>query len=78
MTDLSKSKCKPCEGGVAPYSAQQAKDMLRQLKGWSIEEAEKWLAPVLNYDPLAAARTVMNATRSRMWTMPTASSRVSS
>ena len=26
-------------------------------KGWSVAEAERWLAPVLNYDPLAAART---------------------
>ena len=24
---------------------------------WSVAEAEKWLAPVLNYDPLIAART---------------------
>src|SRR5207253_11102079 len=26
-------------------------------KGWSVAEAEKWLAPALNYDPLIAART---------------------
>ena len=26
-------------------------------KGWSIAETERWLAPVLNYDPLAAVRT---------------------
>jgi hypothetical protein len=26
-------------------------------KGWTIAEAEKWLAPVLNYDPLVAALT---------------------
>ena len=25
--------------------------------GWTVDEAEKWLAPVLNYDPLIAART---------------------
>jgi 5-methyltetrahydrofolate--homocysteine methyltransferase len=25
-------------------------------KGWSIAEAERWLAPVLNYDPLSVAR----------------------
>jgi 5-methyltetrahydrofolate--homocysteine methyltransferase len=23
-------------------------------KGWTIEESERWLAPVLNYDPVAA------------------------
>ena len=37
METLVKRKCKPCEGGVAPYSAQQAKELLAQLKGWIIE-----------------------------------------
>jgi hypothetical protein len=26
-------------------------------KSWSVAEVEKWLAPVLNYDPMTAART---------------------
>jgi len=37
MTELAKRKCTPCEGGVAPYSAQQANEMLKSLKGWTIE-----------------------------------------
>jgi 4a-hydroxytetrahydrobiopterin dehydratase len=37
MTDLAKRKCKPCEGGVAPFGAQQANEMLKSLKGWIIE-----------------------------------------
>jgi 4a-hydroxytetrahydrobiopterin dehydratase len=37
MSDLAKQKCKPCEGGVPPYTDQQAKEMLKQLKGWIIE-----------------------------------------
>jgi len=50
MTDLSKSKCRPCEGGVAPYTAQQANEMLRQLKGWSIEDGKLVkLYPFANY-----------------------------
>ena len=40
MSDLAKKKCKPCEGGVAPYSAQQAKEMLAQLKGWILEDGK--------------------------------------
>ena len=24
---------------------------MRARKGWTVEEAERWLAPVLNYDP---------------------------
>jgi 4a-hydroxytetrahydrobiopterin dehydratase len=40
MSELAKKKCKPCEGGVAPYNAQQAKEMLGQLKGWIIEDGK--------------------------------------
>jgi len=40
MSELAKKKCKPCEGGVAPYNAQQAKEMLEQLKGWIVEDGK--------------------------------------
>ena len=38
MDVLAKKKCKPCEGGTAPYAVQQARDMLKQLKGWALED----------------------------------------
>ncbi|HUN68814.1 MAG TPA: 4a-hydroxytetrahydrobiopterin dehydratase [Burkholderiales bacterium] len=37
MNGLAKKRCKPCEGGVAPYSAEQATQLLEQLKGWRVE-----------------------------------------
>ncbi len=37
MNDLATRKCKPCEGGVTPYGAQQANEMLKSLKGWILE-----------------------------------------
>jgi 4a-hydroxytetrahydrobiopterin dehydratase len=40
MTQLAKMKCKPCEGGVTPYSAQQAGELLKSLKGWIIEDGK--------------------------------------
>ena len=40
MTELAKRKCKPCEGGTQPYSAQEAKDLLKSLKGWIIEDGK--------------------------------------
>jgi len=40
METLVKKKCKPCEGGVAPFSAQQAGEMLRQLKSWLLEDGK--------------------------------------
>jgi 5-methyltetrahydrofolate--homocysteine methyltransferase len=41
--------------GVGKIERDQVEDYARR-KGWSITEAERWLAPVLNYDPLALAR----------------------
>ncbi len=40
--------------GVGKIERDQVEDYARR-KGWSIEEAERWLAPILNYDPRAAA-----------------------
>ena len=40
MTDLTKKKCKPCEGSVAPYSGPQTTEMLKQLKGWIVEDGK--------------------------------------
>ena len=37
MSELAKRKCKPCEGGVAPYTPEQARELLGQLKGWILE-----------------------------------------
>jgi 5-methyltetrahydrofolate--homocysteine methyltransferase len=41
--------------GVGKIERDQVEDYARR-KGWSVQEAERWLAPVLNYDPLAMAR----------------------
>ena len=40
--------------GVGKIERDQVEDYARR-KGWSIDEAERWLAPILNYDPRAAA-----------------------
>lgn len=50
MEELAKRKCKPCEGGVAPYSPEQAKELLGQLKGWILEDGKLVkLYPFRNY-----------------------------
>ena len=36
--------------GVAKVERDQVEDYAAR-KGWSVEEAERWLAPILNYDP---------------------------
>ena len=50
MTELAKRKCKPCDGGVAPYTAGEAKDLLKSLSGWSVEDGKLVkLYPFSNY-----------------------------
>jgi 5-methyltetrahydrofolate--homocysteine methyltransferase len=41
--------------GVGKIDRDQVGDYARR-KSWSVAEAEKWLAPILNYDALAATR----------------------
>jgi 5-methyltetrahydrofolate--homocysteine methyltransferase len=41
--------------GVGKIERDQIEDYARR-KGWSVEEAERWLAPILNYDPRKAPR----------------------
>jgi 4a-hydroxytetrahydrobiopterin dehydratase len=35
-TELVKKKCLPCEGGVRPYSVDEAREQLQQLEGWKL------------------------------------------
>jgi 5-methyltetrahydrofolate--homocysteine methyltransferase len=41
--------------GVGKIERDQVEDYAKR-KGWTVAEAERWLAPVLNYDPVAPAR----------------------
>jgi len=38
MEELAKRKCKPCEGGVPAYTEAEAREQLKALKGWSLED----------------------------------------
>ena len=37
MNELAKKRCKPCEGGVKPFTADEAKQLLKGMEGWAIE-----------------------------------------
>jgi len=50
MESLTKRKCQPCEGGVAPYTEQQARTMLAQLTGWQLQDGKlAKVYPFANY-----------------------------
>ena len=40
MNPLATKKCKPCEGGVKPFTPQEAQTLLKDLKGWSVENGK--------------------------------------
>ena len=42
--------------GVGKIERDQVEDYAKR-KGWTLAEAERWLAPILNYDPLAMAQS---------------------
>ena len=41
--------------GVGKIERDQIEDYAAR-KGWTVAEAERWLAPILNYDPKALTR----------------------
>jgi 4a-hydroxytetrahydrobiopterin dehydratase len=45
MSELSKKKCKPCEGGVPPLSKEASEELLQQLKPeWMLIDDGRMLA----------------------------------
>ena len=41
MNDLQQRSCKPCEGGIPALDHNQAQSLLRELSGWSLDDAGK-------------------------------------
>jgi len=40
MEELAKRKCKPCEGGVPAYTETEAREQLKALQGWTLEDGK--------------------------------------
>ncbi len=38
VCDLTNKQCKPCEGGVPPLTQDEAKNLLKQLEGWELND----------------------------------------
>ncbi len=38
MADLARRRCVPCRGGVPPLQDEAIRDLLGQLRGWSVVE----------------------------------------
>ncbi len=38
MNELATQQCKPCEGGIAPLTAETTAALLKQLEGWALQD----------------------------------------
>jgi 4a-hydroxytetrahydrobiopterin dehydratase len=62
LTELSDKKCAPCEGGVAPLSAAQARVYAEQLhKDWEIAQDSKSLKRSLKFKDFYRTMSFVNA-----------------
>ncbi len=59
MTDLAKKRCKPCEGGVKPFTADEAKKLLKDLPGWKLESGR--LAKTYQFENYYQTMAFVNA-----------------
>jgi 4a-hydroxytetrahydrobiopterin dehydratase len=59
MNELATRKCKPCEGGVAPFTPDEAKQLLKNLKGWNVENGK--LAKVFPFQNYYQTMAFVNA-----------------
>jgi 4a-hydroxytetrahydrobiopterin dehydratase len=62
MSDLASRKCKPCEGGTAPLSADEAQQIMGQLApGWQLVEDGHALRRELSFKDFYRTMGFVNA-----------------
>jgi len=53
--NLSKKTCTPCRGGIPPLEAAQAKALLRDTPGWSLDEEARSIKRSFRFEDFASA-----------------------
>ncbi len=62
MSELAEKHCKPCEGGVAPYSRQQAEELAKQLsREWVLSKEGPYLRRELKFKDFYRTMSFVNA-----------------
>ncbi len=62
MTDLKDRKCKPCEGGVTPYTPGEARALMAQLDArWHLNEPGTALRLELRFSDFHHTMSFVNA-----------------
>ena len=62
MTELSQMQCKPCEGGVEPLSAAEARRQLGRLAdGWQVDPSGKEILKDFQFNGFYKTMAFVNA-----------------
>ena len=61
MTELTTKRCVPCEGGVAPMGADEARNMLDQLNDWELDESGKEISRSFKFKNYYQTMAFVNA-----------------
>ena len=61
MTKLTQQRCKPCEGGVAPYTLDFAQKKLKEIPLWKILEDGKKIMRQFTFKDFTSALTFVNS-----------------
>jgi 4a-hydroxytetrahydrobiopterin dehydratase len=61
MKELAGKHCKPCEGGVDPLSPDEARELLRRVSGWSLDEQATELSRTFQFRDYYGTMAFVNA-----------------
>jgi 4a-hydroxytetrahydrobiopterin dehydratase len=61
MSELTAKRCIPCEGGVAPMDADEARTMLGKLNDWELNESGKEIARTYKFKNYYETMAFVNA-----------------
>ena len=61
MEELTQKHCKPCEGGVPPFSREAAQTLLDQTRGWAIDNEGKQINRTFRFKNFYETMAFVNA-----------------
>jgi len=61
MSELASKHCKPCEGGVDPLPPARARELLREVPSWSLDEQATELSRTFEFRDYYGTMAFVNA-----------------
>ncbi len=61
MIDLTRKRCKPCEGGIKPLTKEEAQGLLSQLHDWALNETATEMSRAFKFKNYYETMAFVNA-----------------